>query len=364
MKNYLIALLFLITSPAVLSQANNDTVLVSGEAVLIGNQLRSASQNSTPLDHLKNLLNLAREKQDMSYAGVAIASIEKLADTEKQQADIKILYADLLQFTHQFPEAINHYQELLKNSDYHDQALLKLTPLYMLTGQYNQASMNCQDIGSAINYQVGLVCRLWLNGVTSNLNQAIDKLIALRSLSSNDSSLDAWIQSIIIDLYLQAGEFDRAIVAFDQYQETFPTEDDAIKKLLIDYLLIHNRSEEVLSLTQKITPENPLYLRVLMAKAIHNKDMVAKENIQSIINEIIDLKQEDRYVDVAMWHLLIEQNAEQALQYSQANWNKNRDVFDLLLLHQAAQKSGDKNSKELVAQWAKQHNIQTTLLKI
>ncbi|GEM_PF-2136276 len=353
-------------------------ILLSGQSVVHSNHIRLArgtvnSNLHVLTQRLVQYRSLAKKGYDLSYAGVALSMIDALDDTIKKRPEILSLHADLLQFTHHFDEAIAIYEQLSDIDTHVHHAAIALLPLYMMSGQYDKANANCQRLKQHSVYLVGMLCQLWVSGVTDNLAHSIAQLERLLPILKRNSqapvesglSIAQWAQEITIDLLLQSGQFTKALNMFDNQQQQQSPEDAALAKLSIDFLLLTHNTSLITSLPDNITPNHPLYLRIIIVRLLQNpladNVLTLKRKGDNIVQRYRQLGHHDKLMEVALWQHLIQHDTAAAAVSAQKNWQTNRYITDALLLKVTNENNNEK-IVNLISEWKQRHDIQTVLL--
>jgi len=296
---------------------------------------------------LNKYLSLAKKESNSAYAGFAISGYHLLPKGIKASAAVKQIYAELLSYSHDFDSALTNYEDLQQISEYKQQATMKLMNVYMLKGDHEQVEKQCKLTRTFSDYKISIVCRLWLKGFSSDVDDSVNALNQLLSIysslshSSQQQSFNLWLLQLILDLQLKNDDVQAALITIERLYKTSKVDLSALIQI-VDYLVINNRFELAQALILKHDSRDELIIRA----AIINEISLNKNGVQLIKNSpnkselmIAKLKVENyvfineksKFVEIVLWYWLVESDLDKAVFFAKEN-SLNYSTFNNELL--------------------------------
>lgn len=299
-------------------------------------------------EQTNQLLERAYLQGDPRALGQARAQIDQLTD---QSVDTLMLRARALQSDHKFAEAKELLQQILTKEPTHPNALLTLSSLLVVQGQFKEGLSYCSKLDDPELRVYQLACQAQIQSMTGQLEQAKQTLSGLAAIAPGlDASTARWIYLMQADAALRSN--DTALA-----DQVFAVMDDKTVPALMaraDWLLSTKDYKKVSSLLQGSTDKDSLLLRLITAE-IKLGDPKAQQNL-SIMQERLEVwkvRKENAHIREQAHNALLSNQIDTALQLARDNWQQQRETADIVLYSTAAIKAGSQKDIELIRQFIK-----------
>lgn len=306
----------------------------------------SSGTSTISPEQTSQLLERAYLQGDPRALGQARAQLDQTTD---QSVETLMLRARALQSDHQFSQAKETLQQILNKEAANPDALLTLSSLLVVQGQFEEAMGYCKQLTDPALRVYQLACVAQIQSMTGELTQAKQTLSGLAILAPGlDSSTARWIYLMQADAALRSQDASLAAQVFSVM------DDQTVPALMAraDWLLKNGKYQEVRQLLQDHTDKDALLLRLITAQ-IKLNDPDAQQNLALMKEriEVWQLRQEIAHIrDQATYALLASQN-DSALQLARKNWQEQRETADILIYATAAIKAGSQKDIELIRQF-------------
>ena len=306
----------------------------------------TATTTLNSADNAKQLLERAYLEGDPRALGQARAQLDQ---SEDQSIETLMLRARALQSDHRFTQAKEILAQILNQDPAHPDALLTLSSLLVVQGQFDEAMDYCDQLNDPSLEVYQAACIAQIQSMTGKLSQAKQTLNSLASLAPRlDASTALWIYLIQADAALRSS--DTALA-----NQVFAVIDDQTVPALMaraDWLLSIGKYQQVIDLLQNHTDKDALLLRLIEAQ-MKMGDPKADANL-ALMKERIDvwqLRGEKAHTrEQAMYALLAKQN-DDALNLAQDNWQEQRETADIVLYTTAAIKADSQKDIKIIRQF-------------
>ncbi|WP_201595660.1 tetratricopeptide repeat protein [Psychrobacter vallis] len=301
---------------------------------------------SSSLEQTGELLERAYLQGDPRALGQARAQLDQSTD---QSIDTLMLQARALQSDHKFSEAKEVLKQILDQEPTHPDALLTLSSLLLVQGQFTEAMSYCQKLDDPSLRVYALACEVQIQSMTGALESAKQTLSGLAAIAPGlDASTARWIYLIQADAALRSQDAALATQVFDTM------DDETVPALMAraDWLLSIGKYEQVRDLLADHTDKDALLLRLITAQMKLN-DPKAKQNL-ALMKERIDvwqIRKEDAHMREQATYALLANQVDSALSLAQKNWQQQRETADIELYATAALKANSQKDIDLIRQF-------------
>ena len=273
----------------------------------------------------------------------------QLGQTTDQSIETLLLQARALQSDHEFDKAKAILRQILSQDPAHPDALLTLSSLLVVQGQFTEAMSHCKKLDDPALRVYMLACEAQIHSMTGQMETAKQTLSGLAALAPGlDTSTARWIYLIQADAALRSKDSalaNRVLDAIDA--QTVPA-----LMARADWLLSIGEYAAVRDLLQAHTDKDALLLRLIAAQ-IKLDDPSATQNL-AIMKERIDvwqLRQENAHTREQATYALLANQVDTALQLARDNWQQQRETADIEIYAMAALKAGSQKDIERLRQF-------------
>lgn len=301
---------------------------------------------SNSLEQTSELLERAYLQGDPRALGQARAQLDQTTD---QSIDTLMLQARALQSDHKFAKAKEVLKQILDQEPAHPDALLTLSSLLVIQGQFTEAMSYCQKLDDPALRVYELACEVQIQSMTGEINAAKQTLSGLAAIApSLDASTARWIYLIQADAALRSQDTTLATQVFDVM------DDQTVPALMAraDWLLSIGKYAQVRDLLEAHTDKDALLLRLITAQMKLN-DPKAKQNL-ALMKERIDvwqIRQENAHIREQATYALLANQVDSALSLAQKNWQQQRETADIELYATAALRANSQKDIDLIRQF-------------
>ncbi|WP_394210879.1 tetratricopeptide repeat protein [Psychrobacter piscatorii] len=301
---------------------------------------------SNNLDQTSELLERAYLQGDPRALGQARAQLDQTTD---QSIDTLMLQARAFQSDHKFAKAEELLKQILSQDAAHPDALLTLSSLLLVQGQFTEAMNYCQKLDDPALRVYELACAAQIQSMTGELDAAKQTLSGLAAIAPGlDASTARWIYLIQADAALRSQDATLAKQVFDVM------DDQTVPALMAraDWLLSIGEYTQVRDLLQEHTDKDALLLRLITAQMKLN-DPKAKKNLALMKEriEVWQIRQENAHIREQATYALLANQVNSALLLAQKNWQQQRETADIELYATAALRASSQKDIDLIRQF-------------
>ena len=301
---------------------------------------------SNNLDQTSELLERAYLQGDPRALGQARAQLDQTTD---QSIDTLMLQARAFQSDHKFAKAEEILKQILSRDAAHPDALLTLSSLLLVQGQFSDAMSYCQQLDDPALRVYELACAAQIQSMTGELDAAKQTLSGLAAIAPGlDASTARWIYLIQADAALRSQDATLAKQVFDVM------DDQTVPALMAraDWLLSIGEYTQVRDLLQEHTDKDALLLRLITAQMKLN-DPKAKQNLALMKERIYvwQIRQENAHMREQATYALLANQVDSALSLAQKNWQQQRETADIELYATAALRANSQKDIDLIRQF-------------
>ncbi|MGM8885834.1 tetratricopeptide repeat protein [Psychrobacter sp. 1U2] len=317
----------------------------------------SGSTNTSP-EQTRQLLERAYLQGDPRALGQAQAQLDQSDD---QNAETLMLRARALQAAHKFDEAKGVLEQILSQNPSDPDALLTLSSLLLVQGQFDEAMSYCNRLNDASLRVYQLACVAQINSMTGKLSQAKETLSGLASLAPGlDAATARWIYLIQADAALRSQDAPLAKEVFAMMDsQTVPT-----LMARADWLLAQGEYDKVRQLLQDHTDKDALLLKLISAQ-VALEDPKAQQNLALMQDriEVWRIRQENAHKREQANYALLSNQTNLALKLAQENWQQQRETADIAIYTTAAIKANSQADIDIVEQFIKETGFEYPALE-
>ena len=289
------------------------------------------------LNLAQDYIGLGRANSDPRYYGYAEAILAPWLVPQHEQYDALVLRATILQNRHDFQPALTDLKTALKLNPRLPQAWLTLAAIYEVQGDYSSALRSCLAL---TRLSTSLATTTCINSALSLSGQAqysYQQLVAAVNDKQNNTEETTWTYTILAEL---AERLNLVNDADSWYLKAISSNHRSVYSLAsyADFLLDHNRPDEVTTLLQGETRADTLLLRLTLAELrLRHKNF--DQHAELIKDKITAAKARGDTVhqgDEARFTLQVIKDPDAALKLATSNWDVQKEPRDTRILLEAA----------------------------
>jgi len=299
-------------------------------------------------------LDAARTLGDPRFLGQAQAALAPWWTADAVPPAALLLRATLKQSQHDFAGSLDDLDRLLAAEPQLAQARLTRATVLAVQGRYSDARRDCRALDRGVPPIVVAVCEAVPASLSGDAADAYHGLtVALASAGASDD-LREWALTAAAEIAARRGDFAAAERHFRDARILDPR-DPYLKSAYADFLLEHNRPDDVLPLLANDVANDALLLRLALAEqripaandafTAHAGDLDARFAAARRRGDRLHRREEARF------RLEIERDAKGALELARANWDVQREPADLSVLIAAARATGDADALAMADRW-------------
>jgi tetratricopeptide (TPR) repeat protein len=305
----------------------------------------------------------ARARSDPRFLGYAQAALGPWWELESPPPPVLLLRATIRQSTHDFERALADLDALVKLTPDDAQAWLTRSVVLGVRGRYDEARQSCQPLAGRTSPLVLAVCHASLEGVTGDAAGAYERLsrATRRSASLEEQS---WASSILGEIATRRGDVPGAEQSFKRALAADP--DDAyVLGAYADLLLDQARPAEAAALVQGRSVNDALLLRLALAQvAIHGRnadelvsDLRGRFEASHLRGDTVHRREEARF-ELGLLH-----DAPKALELAKANWEVQREPWDVRVLLESALAAHDPAAAAPALAFLDEHHLEDPVIR-
>ena len=318
-----------------------------------------STTNEMDPEQTRQLLEHAYLQGDPRALGQAQAQLDQSTD---QSLETLMLRARALQSNHKFEDAKLLLQQILDKNPTDADALLTLSSLLLVQGQFDAARNYCDKLTDASLRVYQLTCNAQIQTMTGELAQAKQTLSGLMSLAPGlDASTARWLYLIQADAALRSND----TVLAEQVFSVMDTQTVPALMARADWLLSQNKYQQVRDLLKDHTDKDSLLLRLITAQLKLN-DPKAQQNLDLMQErlEVWRIRKEKAHLREQATYALLANKTDSALKLAQENWQQQRETADITIYATAAIKANSEADIEILQQFIKDSGFEYPALAL
>lgn len=300
-------------------------------------------------EQISTLLNRAYLEGDPRALGQARAILDQ---TEEKDTGLLMLEARALQSDHQFEAAKTVLEQILKLEPSNPDALLILSSLLLVEGDFEQALELCTGLNQIDLMLYRLGCQAGVNSMTGSLESTKESLAALAQAAPTlDAGTARWIYLMQADAALRSQDTELA-------KQVFTVMDAQTVPALMaraDWLLKHGEYARTIKLLKGRENQDALLLRLATAQ-LASCSPEAKTSLQLLGERIAVWEQrgENAHLREQATYELLRGHDAKALEVARDNWDQQRETADLLVYATAVLRTNSEQDLKTINQFIDQ----------
>ena len=307
---------------------------------------------------IRYYLDIARDTGDERYLGYAHTLLEGTDTQRIQSEDLLLSYAALLQRGHRFEEALALLDKVLQAQPLQAQANLMAAYVSVTIGQPEQAKQFCKNIETSLGAIMSLNCSISANMLLGDVDRSYKVLSGLleRSHMSEVEREETLIN--LAEISKLRGDYPSSEKYFKQVLDKSPDNSFVLTRLADTYLAAQRFDECIKLLQNKTQPA--LLLRSAVAAVSKGEKLPAsaKEALDNYFEVQLAREPELSSRDYALYLLVIQSQAQEALKISLKNWQLQKEVADTYLVLRAAWQADQLSEALPVVGWVEKMGLQ------
>jgi tetratricopeptide (TPR) repeat protein len=281
---------------------------------------------------------LSRARSDPRFLSYAQAALGPFWDMPSPPTEVLVLRATIRQSQHDFDRALVDLDRVIAVDPGNAQAWITRSVVLAVKGRYAEAKASCQPLPRLASDLVFAVCETAIDAVTGSAGPAYERLQAVIARSPGLSPAEnEWAVSTLGEIALRLGHEADAEKHFRAALGLDP-DDPYVLSAYADLLIDQERPAEAEKLLRGQTDNDNLLLRLALAEAdTHSKDAAAHAELlrarfraSHLRGDTVHRREEARFV------LGLEDDPSAALALARANWDVQREPWDIRVLLEAA----------------------------
>ena len=299
----------------------------------------------------------SRSTSDPRFLGHAEAALAPWWNLPSPPPEVLLLRATIRQSTHDFEGALQDLDAALRLAPRDPQAWLTRSVVMTVRGDYAGARASCAPLSALTDDLVVRVCNAGVESVTGDAAGASARLSASLDTASAPGSRVSpaereWALSTLGEIAARLGDRAAAERHFDAALSLDASDLYALAAWA-DLLLDEGRAAEVSARLAGRESSDGLLLRLAIAEAVarlppakaHADTLRARFDASRARGDTVHRREEARFA------LTIERDARRALALARANWEVQKEPWDVRVYLDAALAAGDREAASSVLSW-------------
>jgi thioredoxin-like negative regulator of GroEL len=297
----------------------------------------------------QTFLERAHSRREPMYVGRAESVLAAAAKRPDASIETRRLYAETLQYRHEFSAAEAILDGILGQAPADAAARTQRASVRLVRGDFAGARGDCaQLLATASNQSVALACLAESHAGSGRFEQARALLAAYPLDPGEDAAARAYFLAVRAELQERAQSIDRAIADYSAALTAMPRE-DSIRAALADALIARGDLEDADALLDIERPSLALVVRRVSCTT-----GARRERLRTLAAGWLDLEAARgdalHYREAAMLALAVGDGA-RALQSAERNFATQKELADVRVLARAAVAAGDQAARRKLADW-------------
>jgi tetratricopeptide (TPR) repeat protein len=305
-------------------------------------------------------IQLSRARSDPRYLGYAQAALGSWWDLPSPPTDVLVLRATIRQSSHDFEGALADLDRVVSIAPDDAQAWITRSVVLAVRGRYDEAKASCQPLVRLAPELVYTVCETSIDAVSGSAGPAYDRLATTirqsRRLSPDENE---WASSTLGEIALRLGHDRDAETAFSTALVIDP-DDPYVLAAYADLLLDLERPADAIKLVAGRTDNDGLLLRLALAEArahapeatAHAEMLGARFDASHLRGDTVHRREEARF------ELALRAHPKTALALALANWDVQREPWDVRILLESALAAGDAKAAAPAVAFLDEHRLE------
>lgn len=314
---------------------------------------------------VRRYVELARAEGDPRFAGYAEAALEPWVDMGRRFPDALFLRATLRQYRHDFDGALGDLDRVIEKRPENAEALLARATIHQVRADYDNARRDCAALAGLTAILIERTCSAVVNSLTGNAETAYETLRRIIDVSRDATPphLASWSLQTLGEIAARLGDVTRA-------EEHYRAAADLggsnlhLTCALFDLLLDDGRAAEArAALGEDRRPDILLLRHAQAAKILDHPDFEdLTETLERRFAEYA-LRGDERHLrEEARFRLLLDSQADRALDLALRNWRSQRETSDARLVLEAALAAGQAEAAMPIVDWVRRTGLKDAAL--
>lgn len=307
----------------------------------------------TALALAKAQIELGRREGDPRAYGRAEAILARFTKGEQIRAEVLVMRATVRQFFHDFDGALADLRAALEQDPANAQAWLTRAVVEMVQGDLSAARKSCGRLLGRASELIAAAClsqSAALSGESDKARKVLES--GLAHAAQAPLAERGWATALLAELEDRAGSPEKAEKLYRQALDIDPT-DTPSRAALADLLIRHGRMQDAWELTKDWTSRDALLLRAVIATRALAAPVAAAlhEDLKDRILAAEMRADRAHLREAALYAMRVERDPARAVRFAKANFEKQREPVDLLVLAEAGAGARDLDALRIAAQW-------------
>jgi tetratricopeptide (TPR) repeat protein len=308
---------------------------------------------ATAVEVARRNIEESRSRSDPRYLGYAQAALGPWWGLASPPPQVLVLRATIRQSTHDFDGALRDLDLVLTETPNDPQAWITRSVVEAVRGDYDAAKASCDPLARLASPLVSTVCYASIASLTGDAKGAYARLSTMLSLRGRGNDLETeWAVSTLGEIAGRAGDAAAAEQHFAQALKLDPTDTYALAAWS-DLLLDEGRAPEVAARLAGRESNDGLLLRLALAEAAakgagaeaHRALLRERFDASHARGDVVHRREEARFV------LGLEHDPGRALALAKANWDVQREPWDVRIYLESAAAAHDPAAARPVLEW-------------
>lgn len=329
-----------------------------------------ADLSATPNDPAKaavlarRYVEVGRTDGDPRYFGYAQAALAPWWHLPDPPTEVRILRATLLQGRHQFDEALQDLDAVLRTDSRDAQAWLTRATIEQVQAEYAKAKASCSRLQALAPELVTVTCMANAASLSGQAEKVYPLLEStLKRHADADPGIRSWAMTLLAEMAVRLGNAGAAETHFRGALALAPG-DTYLLGAYADFLLDQNRAAEAESLLARHGRVDGLLLRHALALRARNAPQAGEQTatLRTRFTAAAQRGSDEHLRERARFELGLMNNPSEALRLASENWKTQKEPADARILLEAALAAGDRGAAKPVLQWMQSNGVQDVAL--
>jgi Flp pilus assembly protein TadD len=296
----------------------------------------------------------ARDTREPAFFGRAEAVLAPLASSPEASGPLRRLYAQVLQYRHDFADAESLLDSLLRENPHDPDARLLRASVRLVRGEFSGARADCAQlaVGTGSGAILGFACLAEALAGEGNLDRALALLHSASAQSVDANALThAYLLATRAELRERSSDPNGAILDYCDAVKLAP-HDDSIRAALADALAVRGDDGDARDLLAVDKPSLALLVRsAALSEGAQRASLTARAAawlaLEAARGDAIHHREEAMLA-------LANADPARALAAATRNFEQQRELPDVRVLARAAQAARDAKALEALRQWMRE----------
>ena len=317
---------------------------------LIARWRQNPSEETASVALAEGFLERAHRLREPMYIGRAEAVLAAAVRRPAASSTEQRLYAQTLQYRHDFSAAEGVLGNALRAAPYDAAARAQRASLRLVRGDFAGARADCSRLLSSggAGQAIALACLAQVQASSDRLSQAQSLLAAYPAPPVHDAAIRAYWLTVRGELFERANQLDRAIVDYGAALALEP-QNDSIRATLADALLARGERHDARELLNVERPGLALLVRRAACASGAERETLRAQAVAWLALE--RARGDSVHAREAALLALDDGDAAGALAAAQANFRAQKELADVRLLARAAVAAHDPDARQQLLEW-------------